>query len=115
MKGYEKLGKYLDTKGVIVSVILSLVMIYVANQIAWTIEVVKIFNEAGQQFSFFDVYRSLFDILKEIEILSGENNIVSAFYGDLIMGYVLSAIAIVPYIIGVLKVVKVNTKLNKLD
>lgn len=115
MKGYEKSGKYLDTKGIVVSVIISLLMIFVANQTAWTIEIVKIFNEVGEQLSFFDVYRNLFDILKEIEILVGENNIVASFYGDLIMGYALSAIAIIPYIRGVLKAVKGNTQLTKLD
>lgn len=115
MKGYEKLGKHLDTKGVIISVIISVLMIYLANQTAWAIEIVNVFNQAGQQISFFDAYRNLFDILKEIEMLSGDNNIISAFYGDLVMGYVLSAIAIIPYIMGVLKAIKVNTKLTKLD
>lgn len=115
MKGYEKLGKYLDAKGVVISVIISLVMIYVANQVAWTIEITNIFNEVGQQLSFFDVYRNLLDILKEIEILSGEINIVSSFYSDLIIGYVLSAIAIIPSIIRAFKAVTAHSKITKLN
>lgn len=95
MKGYEKLGKYLAAKGMIISVLISLLMIYFSNQISWTLEFISVFKEGGVQLSFLDIYCNLFDIMREVEILSGETNIVSSFYGDLIMGYFLSAIVII--------------------
>lgn len=115
IKGYEKLGKHLDTRGIIISVVISLFMIYIANRISFAIQIISLFNEIDIQLPFLDAFIRLFDILKGIEFLSGETNIVSSFYGDLIIGYLLSAIAIIPYIIGALKSANPNIKLTKLE
>lgn len=115
MKGYAKLGKYLDTKGILISLLISILMIYIANQLSWTIQIIAMFSQTGVQLPFLHTFISLFDILKELEIVSGENNIVSSFYGDLTIGYLLSLIVIIPYIVGLLKSVKSNKKLTKLE
>lgn len=115
MKGYEKLGKYLDLKGIIVSIIISLIMIFIANQAAWAIEVTKILNEVSGEVSFFDVYKNLFDILEAVDEVSGEESLISAFIGDLVMGYLLSIVASISYIIAAFKNVKLNSKVEKLD
>ena len=57
MKGYSLLGGTLDRKGVIISVIISLIMVYLANKIAWTWEVHSKIKDYG--YSFFEIFRNL--------------------------------------------------------
>lgn len=84
MKGYELLGGHLDKKGVIGSVIIMIVMIYFANKLAWSWEVYDAFKEYGISFS--DAYRNLSAVLTEYDL-------TGSFYGDLIIGYLLTAVA----------------------
>lgn len=83
MKGYEMLGKHLDKKGVIGSVIVMFVMIYFANRIAWTWEAYDVLKEYGA--GFFDVYRGLGEIISESDLTAN-------YYGDLAIGYVLTIV-----------------------
>ena len=109
MKGYEKLGKFLDKKGVIISTIISIIMIYVANQSAWTLEIIELVKaENGIQLPFIQLYMNLIEILNE-------SDAISSFIGDLVMGYLLSAIAVVPYIKNVYKNVSEEKEIIKLD
>jgi len=84
MKGYEMLGKHLDKKGVIGSVIIMIVMIFFANKIAWAWEAYSALEEYG--YTFTDCFRALGEILKTSEL-------TASYYGDLAIGYVLTLVA----------------------
>lgn len=88
MKGYEMLGKCLDKKGVIVSVIVMIIMIYFANRVAWTWEAYEVFKEydvnlKGVNFTFGGIFQSIETMIKEI-------NCETEYYLDLGVGYVLT-------------------------
>lgn len=84
LKGYELLGKNLDRKGVVGSVIIMIIVLYFANRVAWSLEAYTVFKESGATFS--DCYRSLSDIL-ELADATG------AYIKDLLIGYGLTALA----------------------
>ena len=86
MRGYEILGKGLDRKGVVLCTILSLIMVFIANKLSWSMEAYIAFKEQGVGVSFFDIYRNLNNLLKEFEI-------TSSYYKDLAIGYTLFIIA----------------------
>lgn len=88
MKGYEMLGKCLDKKGVIVSIIVMLIMIYFANRVAWTWEAYEAFkgydgNFNGINFTFGGIFQSIETMIKEIDC-------EKEYYLDLVIGYILT-------------------------
>lgn len=89
MKGYEMLGKHLDKKGVVSSVVIMVVMIYFANRISWAWEAYSALGEYG--FTFTDCYRSLSEILEV-------NEVTGAYFGDLAIGYLLTLLSSFRYI-----------------
>lgn len=92
MLGYEKLGKTLDTKGVWICLILSIIMIFVAQQLAVTLQIVREYKKLGVEISFFDVYRNLFSLLKYADAMGD-------FMIDLVIGYALFIVASISTII----------------
>lgn len=86
MRGYALLGKCLDRKGVVLCTILSLIMVFIANKLSWSMEAYIAFKDEGVGVSFFDIYRNLNNLLKEFEI-------TSSYYKDLVIGYILFLIA----------------------
>jgi len=96
MKGYELLGKCLDRKGVIICAILSLVMVYFANRLSWSVEGYRAFVQEGFDVSFFDIYRGLDSLIEELEV-------TTEYYMDLAVGYVLFLIAGVSDVIRAFK------------
>lgn len=91
LKGYEKLGKTLDIKGAIVTVILMIVMIFLANKLAWSWDAYDALKDYG--WTFFDVFRNLDYIMEE-------SAITSYYYKDLVIGYFLTALSSFKLIIG---------------
>lgn len=97
MKGYELFGRTLDKKGVIVSVIIMIVMIFFANKLAWSWEIYEVYTkDFGYDMSFFDAFVSADDII-ELSELTG------SYYGDLVVGYLLTALSAVRPIINAFK------------
>ena len=94
MKGYSLMGGTLDRKGVIVSVLISVVMVYLANKIGWTWAAHNELKEYG--LSFFDVFRNLEAILKEVDLMG-------SYIKDLVIGYLLTAVASFLYIRNALR------------
>ena len=93
--GYEKLGKGLDVKGIITSVVMSLVMLYVAGRISVSLELyLELKDYLGG--SFFDYYRGMYDLLESADA-------IGSFWKDLFMGYFLFIIVSVSYIIRAFK------------
>lgn len=82
MVGYEKLGKKLDVKGVIISVIISIVMIYFAHKLAVSIGAYREFQDMGMKVKFSDIYRDLYKMLEAVDGMKD-------YYRDLFVGYAL--------------------------
>lgn len=80
-KGYELFAKHLDKRGVIASLIMTVVILFFANRIAWTWEAYSQLKDLDV--TFFDIYRSLDELLALSELTSG-------YYVDLVIGYVLT-------------------------
>lgn len=83
MKGYEMLGRFLDKKGVVGSVIIMVITIYLANKLAWSWEAYDALKDYG--YTFADSYRGLGEILNETDLTAG-------YYGDLAIGYILTLV-----------------------
>lgn len=104
LKGYEKFGGALDIKGVFFSIVISVVMIYFANNIAWAWEAYEALSDYG--FTFSDAYRGLQDILVETGLLKD-------FYGDLAIGYFLTLICSIGTIINAFRSSSGSYKMKK--
>lgn len=99
MFGYEKLGGSLDLKGIIISVVICIGMIYISERICISMQLYEEFKDYKYYFgdvSFSDCYKSMFAILKDAEK-------ESVFWGELGIGYLLFAIASVSYIVKSVK------------
>lgn len=99
MFGYEKLGGSLDLKGIIISAVICIGMIYISERICISMQLYEEFKDYKYYFgdvSFFDCYKSMFTILKDVEK-------ESVFWGELGIGYLLFAIASVSYIVKSVK------------
>lgn len=83
-KGYELFAKHLDKRGVITSLIVTVVMLFFANRIAWAISAYSDLKELGV--TFFDVYQNLDELIQLSELTAN-------YYGDLIIGYGLTLLA----------------------
>lgn len=86
MKGYQIFGKYLDKKGVIISIIVSLVIVFAANHISWIVACYKAYRDAGRNLSFGRVVKRFSRVMTELDIWG-------YYYKDLIIGYLLSFVA----------------------
>lgn len=107
MYGYEKLGGALDTKGVIVSFVISVIMIYISNKLSWTMVAYNEFRENGIDISFFDLYRGLMDLIKELDVMGD-------FISDLVIGYLLFIVAGISNVIKALKDARGAYKMKEL-
>ena len=82
LKGYEKLGKNLNKKGVISSIIVIVIMVWLANRISCALDVYDGLSIYGN-YSFMDCFTNLIDILDYVDA-KGD------YYLNLAMGYVLT-------------------------
>jgi len=106
MKGYEMLGGHLDRKGVIGSVIIMLVMIYIGNKIAWSWKAFDALKEYGYTFS--DCFRGLGDILDASDLYGD-------YCTDLVIGYLLTALCSYKNIINAFRASRGSYKMNKMN
>lgn len=108
MKGYAKLGGHLDTKGVLLSVIVFIVGIYLAHNLSWALD---IYTESRKEFkvSFFDAYRSIPQFRK----LSTELN--NMYWRDLVLGYFLSLVSSATLIFQAFRESRGAYKIKKLE
>ena len=80
---YEKLGKTLDKKGIIICIIVTLISILFANVLGYAIEIYKYAAEEGMEPSFFLVLINTPMMIKEAGMLGG-------FLLNLAIGYGLT-------------------------
>ena len=86
MKGYTILGKSLDKKGVIIATIISLLMVFVANELSMRIAVYIAFNKGGGHLSFANMCEDWSNIMEVCELWG-------VYWRDLIVGYFLTFVA----------------------
>lgn len=109
MMGYKKLGGALDTKGVIISFVIALVMVFEACHISWTIEAMKAYHEyLHVDMDFFYMYQRLFSVLEKLDITSD-------FIKELVIGYGLSLLAGISPIIAAFKESRGSYKIKQLN
>ncbi len=84
LKGYEMLGGKLNTKGIVISCIISVLMVLVAEQTSLSIEIYNAYIDY-YDITFFDAFRSAPSFLEEPDIKA-------AVIGDLAIGYILMAV-----------------------
>lgn len=94
LKGYEKLGGKLTKKGVIISVIIMLIMVYVGNQLDWAIELLTKAGGADNGLNLFECYRlvptMVFELFRE--------ELMSSYIMNLVMIYIFMLLGAVPTI-----------------
>lgn len=95
MKGYEMFGKHLDKKGVISCIVMMLVMIFFANKIAWSWEIFDVYSP------YYDV--TFFDCFLSADEVIAESDLTVAYYGELVIGYLLTVVASYKDIIAAFK------------
>lgn len=84
MKGYELLGGRLDKKGVVGSVIIMLIMIFVANKAAWTWDAYDSLKDYGWSFA---------ELFQELNYILEESDLIGSYITDLAIGYILTVVA----------------------
>lgn len=85
--GYEKLGKKLTTKGIVICTVIMIAMVFVAAMVDCTIAICSGIGDV----SFFDVFFKLFPLLSYVDA-------VGDFFGELALLYLFTALGAVPYI-----------------
>ena len=83
--GYKLLGKKTSVKGVVISIVIMIAMIYLGERISWTISLVRELSEYFEDVSFMAVFTSFHGLLGELEV-------GSQFLVDLLMVYGFSVL-----------------------
>lgn len=88
LKGYEILGGSLDKKGVIIAGAVSLIMVFVANHLAWAVE----FYMEMSKYQIISSDMGFFDVLKNMSDFITLADAWKEYYSDLGVGYLLTLI-----------------------
>lgn len=92
LKGYALLGKRMSVKGLIISIILMIIMVYLSNMVSYGLAVAEVFEV------------DKITGISAVHMLLGEGAIDSGYYfKDLIMLYLFTALGAVPTIKNYLK------------
>lgn len=105
LKGYELLGGRLSNKGIIGSIILMVIMVYIGNRLDWAIFLSNYYVDVDIPYAF-QVMPSL---ATEGLIDSGE------YYGGLTIVYLFTAIGVIPTIIGIARSRKLKNESHKMN
>lgn len=109
--GYHLFGKKFDTLGLIISIVIVLIMVFVSNMFIYTWQIVsepgidEALSLLGYE-GFFSVFFGLFDLMKQVDLLTGlegMDSMTGTFISDLVIGYIVSGIATVAIGISMLK------------
>lgn len=94
IKGYELFGGKLNLTGIIITSIITIASVYLAQHISLGIDIYNAYKEL-------DI--TIFDAIRSVPEFLTEESIVRPFLTDLIVGYILTLIGSVSYIIRVYK------------
>ncbi len=109
--GYHLFGKKFDTLGLIISIVIVLIMVFVSNMFIYTWQIVsepgidEALSLLGYE-GFFSVFFGLFDLMKQVDLLTGlegMDSMTGSFISDLVIGYIISGIATVAIGLSMLK------------
>lgn len=90
LKGFELLGGRLSIPGIVICVVMSLVTVYFAHNISCALEIMSTMKQYGvADVSFTDAYKSISAFMET-------DDFKDAYFHDLIFGYVLTILAIIP-------------------
>lgn len=96
IKGFELLGRGLNIPAIILCVVLDLVAVYFAQNIAVAVEIMVQMKGLMTNLTFPDAYKMISNFMKM-------DDFKSAYIQDMVLGYVLTIIAIVPSLKGFVK------------
>lgn len=85
LKGYELFGGKLDVGGTIACVALSVAMLFLAHYGSYSLELYKVLADEGMPVSFFDCFQLLPQLFEDQQLLT-------SFVGELLIGYLLMAL-----------------------
>lgn len=101
--GYHLFGKKFDVLGFITSIVIVLIMVLLSNMFIYTWQII---SEPGIDEGFFSVFFGLFDLMKQVDLLTGlegMDSMTGTFISDLVIGYIVSGIATVAIGVSMLK------------
>ncbi|MFT4107934.1 MAG: hypothetical protein QM657_19475 [Lacrimispora sp.] len=105
LKGYELLGGRLSKKGIVISIAIMLVMVYIGNRADWAISAANYFEDLDV----FSAFQLIPVLLEEGYLESG------VYYGDLAMVYIFTVVGAVPTIIAALRAKKQENASHKMS
>lgn len=85
LKGYELLAKNMSNKGIIISSIIMILMVYVAERIEWAIEVFKVYSD--EHISFIEAFLYTPEVIRY-------SDATGQFIGSLVLLYVFTAVGV---------------------
>ncbi len=94
LKGYEKFGGCLDVKGVIICVLVMIGMVFLANKLSWSFDAYLALKEYDWGF---------FECFQQLDYILGELDLKGSYYGDLVVGFLLTAVGGLGTIIAAFK------------
>lgn len=89
IKGYELFGGKLNLTGIIITSIITIMLVYLAQHVSLGIDIYNAYKE-------FDI--TIFDAIRSVPEFLAEESIMRPFLTDLIVGYILTLIGSVSYI-----------------
>lgn len=103
--GYERFGKKLTKKGIVIGVVIMLVMTYVGDRLDWTI---RLYNAVKPELTFFECYRMIPILLQEGVIK------MSNYIYNLVMLYIFLLVGAAPIVIGAASEDKPSNRIVKI-
>jgi hypothetical protein len=92
LKGYELLGGKLSKKGIVISCVIILAMVYLGNWCDWAVSISRYYSA-----DFLDAFQAIPELVSE-EAIDPAN-----YYGNLAMHYLFALLGAVPTILGAIK------------
>lgn len=108
INGYRIFARTLSMKGIVISIVISVFMIALAEYSCVAYEIYKVYS-AEYTISFFDAFRSVFNFMAASRELTG------AVVKDLLFGYVLGAVGSFAYIRNAVKANRMKKQMERMQ
>ncbi len=103
-KGYELLGGKMTVKGIVISILVMLLMVYVGDRFDWAMLVAREWGE-----NVFDAFRAIPALIKEDVIEQ------SSYIGNLVKLYLFALLGAVPAVIAMVKGKSVENRVSRMQ
>ena len=104
LKGYELLGGKMTVKGIVISILVMLLMVYVGDRFDWAMLVAREWGE-----NVFDAFRAIPALIKEDVIEQ------SSYIGNLVKLYLFALLGAVPAVIAMVKGKSVENRVSRMQ